>query len=227
MRSTCGNWSSRCGLASQEKRHDLAVSLFPGHRRSAVLEDARSVTLEVATYGDDAAVDRQGAWWADIADTGLQEVLQDGLPSNPDLRAAEVDLAQANTWVSLGALLPSIALEATTQGAPTDAMGLNPGAASIPNYGEAFASLGTLLGDLAAITGADPNGMPDFSGAGPACATPSAGFAMLKGVVGRCLRASDDDDGEPQGCRAARSAAHAPQATATVGLRLVQCRGSP
>ena len=63
----------------------------------AVLEDARGVALDVATYGDDGPVDRRGAWWADIEDTGLQKVLQDGLPSNPDLRAAEarVDLARA------------------------------------------------------------------------------------------------------------------------------------
>ena len=188
----------------------------------AVLEDARGVALDVATYGDDGPVDRRGAWWADIEDTGLQKVLQDGLPSNPDLRAAEarVDLARANTWMSLSALLPSIALEATTQEAPTDAMGLNPGAASIPNYGDAFASLGTLLADLAAATGADPSNVPDFSGAETSMPdTFRQSSAMLKGawtvdVFGRqtmTTMASHKD------ARAARSAAHA-QHQATTAL---------
>ena len=153
---------------------------------SAVLEDARGVALDVATYGDDAPVARRDSWWADIRDPGLQRVLQDGLPGNPDLRAAEarVDLARANTWVSLSALLPNLAFEATTQEAPSDAMSLNPGAASIPNYGEAFTSLGTVLADIAAATGVDPSGVPDFSNSGESTLpdTFRQSSAMVKGA---------------------------------------------
>jgi len=190
---------------------------------SAVLEDARGVALDVATYGDDAAVDRHDSWWTNIKDPGLQQVLRDGLPSNPDLRAAEarVDLARANTWVSLSALLPNVAFEATTQEAPTDAMSLNPGAASIPNYGDAFASLGTLLTDLAAATGGDPSDVPDFTGSGDSLPDSfRQSSAMLKGAwtVDVFGRQTMNTIASHKDARAARSAAHAQHQATTAML---------
>ena len=120
----------------------------------------------IAEYGDTATPDRTQPWWSSIEDPGLKQVISTGLSENPGLAAAQArtDIAQANTWQSMSALLPTIVFEAATQQAPTDVMSLNPGAAAFPDYSEAFQSLGQLLSDVSALTGGDPNDIPDFSG---------------------------------------------------------------
>ena len=199
----------------------LCTQAFAG---SAALEEARGIALDVASYGDEATVDRRDSWWAGIQDPGLQQVILEGIPANPDVRAAaaRVDIARANTWMSLSALLPNVAFEAATQEAPTDAMSLNPGAASIPNYGEAFASLGSLLTDLAAATGADPSEVPDFSGSGSTGLpdTFRQSSAMLKGAwtVDVFGRQTMSTIASHKDARAARSAAHAQHQATTAML---------
>jgi len=133
---------------------------------SPVVEETRALVSSIAQYGDTAQPDRSQPWWNSIQDKGLHEVIQTGLSENPGLAAARArsDLAKATTWQSLSGLLPTIAFEAATQQAPTDAMTLNPGTASMPNYSEAFQSLGQLLEDVAAFTGDDPSTLPDFTG---------------------------------------------------------------
>ena len=133
---------------------------------SPVTEETRAMVTSIAKYGDSAPADRSQPWWTAIDDAGLHQVIKEGLAANPGLAAARArtELAQANTWQSLSGLLPNIAFEAATQQAPTDAMMLNPGSASMPNYSEAFQSLGQLLSDVAETTGTDPADLPDFSG---------------------------------------------------------------
>ena len=190
---------------------------------SAVLEEARGVALDVATYGDEGPVNRRELWWGQIADPGLQQIIGQGLSSSPDLLAAEarVDLAKANTWMSLSGLLPTIAFEAATQEAPTDAMSLNPGAAGIPNYSEAFESLGVLLSDIAAATGQDPSAVPDFGGTSNASMPDSyrQSSTMLKGAWAVDLfgRQTMSTIASHKDARAAGAAAQA-QHQATAGL---------
>ena len=128
-------------------------------------EEAKSMVSAFARYGDEAAAQRLHPWWKQIEDSGLESVLKEGLAANPDLLVADarVTLAQAGTWSAASGLLPSVAFEVTTQEAPTDGMGLNPAAASMPDYGSAFESLGELLVVLAAASGLDPSTVPDFS----------------------------------------------------------------
>jgi NodT family efflux transporter outer membrane factor (OMF) lipoprotein len=133
---------------------------------SPATEEARSLVDGVARYGDEQTVNRTSPWWQDVDDPGLHAILERGLSQNLDLLSADarVVLAKARTWQSLGALLPTIALEYSTQEAPTDGMGLSPFTASMPNYTEAFASLGEMLAGVGAATGMDPADVPDFSG---------------------------------------------------------------
>ena len=131
-----------------------------------VKEEAKSMVSAFARYGDEGPAQRLRPWWNRIEDPGLRSVLKEGLAANPDLLAADarVELARAGTWSAMSGLLPSVAFEVATQEAPTDGMGLNPAAASMPDYGSAFESLGELLGGIATATGLDPSTVPDFSG---------------------------------------------------------------
>jgi len=152
---------------------------------SPATEEARALVDGIARYGDEQSANRTSPWWNDLDDPGLHAVLQRGLTQNPDLLSAEarVMLAKAGTWQSVGALLPTVALEYVTQEAPTDGMGLSPYSAGMPDYSEAFASLGEMLAGVAAATGMDPTTVPDFSG-GSTTALPDTytqSSAMVKG----------------------------------------------
>ncbi|MAY81929.1 MAG: hypothetical protein CL930_14255 [Deltaproteobacteria bacterium] len=149
--------------------------------------EARALVSTWAEYGDETRPDRSLGWWKGIDDPGLQEVLKVGLSDNPDLLAAEarVQLARAGTWQSVANLLPNIYFELASQKAPTDAMGLNPMTANMPDYGEIFESLGAMLADITAATGGDPTSLPNFSADSgndmPDTYTQSS--AMLKGSL--------------------------------------------
>ena len=165
----------------------LILLLASAHAGGAAHEEAQGLVSAVARYGDGAVSDRSEAWWTAIADPGLHTVLRMGLDANTDLAIADaqVDLAQAGTWNSVGALLPSISLEATTQEAPTDAMSLNPFSATMPDYGAAFEWLGELATGLAAASGEDPSTVPDFAGStAESPDTYRSSSAMVKGAWG-------------------------------------------
>jgi outer membrane protein TolC len=148
-------------------------------------DEAQSMVSAFARYGDETPAQRLRPWWSQIEDPGLRTVLKEGLAANPDLLIADarVQLARAGTVSAISGLLPSVAFEVATQEAPTDGMGLNPAAASMPDYGSAFESLGALLGGLATATGIDPTTVPDFS-SGSTAALPEtyrSSSTMLKG----------------------------------------------
>ena len=201
----------------------LLMMSLPVLAEGAVTEKARSFALDVASYGDDAAVDRSTAWWPEVDDPGLREVLRIGLRANPGLKAAEAraDLARAGMWASLGGLLPLLSFEAATQEAPTEAMSLNAGAAGMPNYSEAFASMGAVLGQVAAATGVDTSGLPDFSSS-TSTSLPDTfrqSSAMLKGawtvdLFGRQTMATMAAQRDARGAQSAAHAQH--QATASL-----------
>ena len=138
------------------------------HAGSPAEGEAQDLIASVAQYGDGSNTNRSNPWWDEFGDSGLNAVIITGLAQNPDLLAADarVQLAKAGTWQSLGAMLPNVALEAMTQEAPMDGMTLSPFSASMPDYGEAFASLSELLTGLTAATGTAPEDLPDFSGGG-------------------------------------------------------------
>lgn len=153
---------------------------------SPAATEARGIVDAVASYGDTNPANRSDAWWTTITDAGLQEVLKVGLSDNPDIAVADaqVVLAKAGTWSSLGSLLPTVSLEAVTQEAPTEGMGLSPFTANMPDYGSAFESLGELLSGIAAASGVDPSSVPDFS-SGSTSDTPDtyrSSSAMVKGA---------------------------------------------
>jgi multidrug efflux system outer membrane protein len=149
--------------------------------------EARALVSTWAEYGDEANPDRSQGWWQGFEDPGLQQVLKAGLNDNPDLRAAEarVQLARAGTWQSVANLLPNIYFELASQKAPTDAMGLSPMTANMPDYGELFESLGAMLADITAATGGDPSTLPDFStdSGSDTPDTYTQSSAMLKGSL--------------------------------------------
>lgn len=149
--------------------------------------EARALVSTWAEYGDEAKPNRSEGWWQGFNDAGLQHVLSIGLSENPDLRAAEarVQLARAGTWQSVANLLPNIYFELASQKAPTDAMGLNPMTANMPDYGAVFESLGAMLADITAATGGDPSTIPDFSSGsdGDIPDTYTQSSAMLKGSL--------------------------------------------
>jgi len=144
--------------------HILLLSAW-AQAASPAAEDAQNFIVSVARYGDDNTVRRGTPWWTNIQDPGLHEVLKVGLQQNPDLLSADarVELAKANTWQSLGGLLPNLALEAMTQEAPTDGMSLSPFSASMPDYSAAFESMGELMQQVGTFTGTEPEDVPDFS----------------------------------------------------------------
>ncbi len=149
--------------------------------------EAKGLVESVARYGDGTAVDRSIAWWTLIDDPGLTDVLRDGLGDSPDLAiaAAQVELAQAGTWSSVGALLPTVSFEAMTQEAPTDSMTLSPFAASMPDYSATFEYLASLAPGLAAAAGEDPASVPDFGGGtSDVPDTYRSSSAMVKGAWG-------------------------------------------
>ena len=123
----------------------LLIGLM-AHAASPAEGEAQDLIVSVAQYGDGSNTNRSTPWWDEFSDEGLNEVLITGLTQNPELMAADarVKLAKAGTWQSLGALLPNVALEAMTQEAPMDGMTLSPFSASMPDYGDAFASLSEL-----------------------------------------------------------------------------------
>ena len=148
--------------------HTLLFCIATTQAASPAEESAQNLIVSLAQYGDDQTANRSTPWWASLDDDGLKSVLATALEQNPDLMAADarVQLARAGTWQSLGGLLPNVALEAMTQQAPMDGMTLSPFSASMPDYSEAFASLGELMQQLGTVTGTESTDLPDFSGGG-------------------------------------------------------------